>query len=344
LGNALFRKALFRQLGTDFSRLRMQRSVFMMYSLIDAAVAQLAPVIDMYRMRLDWYTQMIRTKKWRFGNRIRGLLDTKRELEKLCEQIRPCISVVRHLINDDGLAPSAAVIAAMGRPRRRNDRSAAADSAADAASSSNGSAQKELSSSPLPPQRTSPLWDETLHKLHALGRTGFSSAVGGSGVSSEKRQGHQSTPAEHQLGDVDAFFGLAEIKQYFEDIDDALAMNLENLRRMADLCASYTAEFESYGDKRMNDILFVLTIVTTLFVPAQFFTGVFGMNFVKPDGTPNMPLLTWRYGYFFFWMLSLTLTAFTFLGLFVQGWMPCERCNRCADRLSRDEGKEDGGH
>jgi Mg2+ and Co2+ transporter CorA len=84
-----------------------------------------------------------------------------------------------------------------------------------------------------------------------------------------------------------------EIKQYFEDIDDTLNLYTESIEHMAGLCDSYNSEFTGYGDKRMNDILFVLTIVTTLFVPAQFFTGVFGMNFVKKDGSPNMPLLNW---------------------------------------------------
>ena len=114
---------------------------------------------------------------------------------------------------------------------------------------------------------------------------------------------------------------------------------IENLKSMADLCESYSQEYSGYGDKRMNDILFVLTIVTTLFVPAQFFTGVFGMNFVKPDGSPNMPLLNWKYGYFFFWCLSLGLTLLTFLVLFMNGWMPCDSCNRCADSIT-DEGDD----
>ena len=201
-------------------------------------------------------------KRWKFGDRIRGLLDTKRELELVEEILRPCVGVIRHIINDEDIAPE------------DND--------------------------PLVKRNDS----------------GSSSSV-------------DNVPAR--------MFKKSEIKQYFEDIDDTLQLYLEKLKHMAELCESYNQEFASYGDKRMNDILFVLTIVTTLFVPAQFFTGVFGMNFVKPDGTPNAPLLTWEYGYFFFWCLSLGLTFLTFLILFMNGWMPCQACNKCADHFDEDE-------
>ena len=304
IGHGVFRKALFRQLGTDFSRIRMKKSIFMMYSLIDAAVNQLGPVIAMFRMRLDWYTEQIRNQRWRFGNRIRSLLDTKREIEKLQEQIRPCISVIRHIINDEGLAPTREVATAilrsthgkkLNRREKPNDASAAA-----------------------PQEHRPPLWDESLQKKH----------IENDPVEDLSRQTHL-----YSVDGNDNFFGLQEIKQYFEDIDDSLNLHLEALHQMADLCASYTLEFESYGDRRMNDILFVLAIVTTLPLPAQFLTGVFGMNFVKPDGTPNMPLLTWEHGYTFFWILSSFLTVLVFLALFVQGWLPCSRCNRCAESV-----------
>ena len=78
----------------------------MMYQLIASSMEKISPVLEMYRMRLDWYTYHIRKLRWKFGERIRGLSDTKRELELLIEILRPCLGVIRHLINDEGLAPS----------------------------------------------------------------------------------------------------------------------------------------------------------------------------------------------------------------------------------------------
>eukprot|EP00420_Gonyaulax_spinifera_P000969 CAMPEP_0197936986 /NCGR_PEP_ID=MMETSP1439-20131203/115825_1 /TAXON_ID=66791 /ORGANISM="Gonyaulax spinifera, Strain CCMP409" /LENGTH=42 /DNA_ID= /DNA_START= /DNA_END= /DNA_ORIENTATION= len=41
----------------------------------------------------------------------------------------------------------------------------------------------------------------------------------------------------------------------------------------------------------MNNMIFVLTAATAVFLPAQFFAGVYGMNFVDEDGRPTIPEL-----------------------------------------------------
>ena len=287
-GGGAFRSDLFRMLGTDFSRLRMQRSIFMMYQIINSSVEKIGPILEMYKKRLDWYTYQIRKQRWKFGERIRGLLDTKRELELLKEYLRPCIGVIRHIINDKDLAPKDII-------NRNEDDS---DSDEDDKNIKNGKSNKSS----------------------------------GTGTSYQRRS-FRSSSETRAIGESDRLLKRSEIKQYFEDIDDKLQLYVENLQQMADLCDSYNGEFTAYGDKRMNDILFVLTIVTTLFVPAQFFTGLWGMNFVKKDGSPNMPLLNWQYGYLFFWCLSLGLTFLTFLVLLINGWMPCQQCNRCAENF-----------
>ncbi|CAE7801262.1 yfjQ [Symbiodinium necroappetens] len=56
---------------------------------------------------------------------------------------------------------------------------------------------------------------------------------------------------------------------------------------------------------RLNNILFVLTLVTTIFCPAQFLCGVYGMNFVDDTGRPGIPELLWKNGYLYFWLLIL---------------------------------------
>ncbi|CAE7409329.1 corA [Symbiodinium natans] len=56
---------------------------------------------------------------------------------------------------------------------------------------------------------------------------------------------------------------------------------------------------------RLNNILFVLTLVTTIFCPAQFLCGVYGMNFVDEAGRPAIPELLWTNGYLYFWLLII---------------------------------------
>ena len=48
---------------------------------------------------------------------------------------------------------------------------------------------------------------------------------------------------------------------------------------------------------RMNEIMKVLTIISTIFLPLTFIAGVYGMNFDPAASPYNMPELNWRYGY-----------------------------------------------
>ena len=54
---------------------------------------------------------------------------------------------------------------------------------------------------------------------------------------------------------------------------------------------------------RLNEVMKVLTIFSTIMLPLTFIAGVYGMNF------EFMPELHWRYGYFFVWGIMLAVTA-----------------------------------
>jgi Mg2+ and Co2+ transporter CorA len=72
----------------------------------------------------------------------------------------------------------------------------------------------------------------------------------------------------------------------------------------------------------MNDVLYLLTLVTTLFVPAQFFTGYFGMNFVDSDtGESALVLLNlgWK-GLASFWIMTSFTTSVVVLVMYYYKW------------------------
>ena len=48
---------------------------------------------------------------------------------------------------------------------------------------------------------------------------------------------------------------------------------------------------------RMNEIVKVLTIISTIFIPLTFIAGVYGMNFSTGASPFNMPELNMKYGY-----------------------------------------------
>ena len=52
----------------------------------------------------------------------------------------------------------------------------------------------------------------------------------------------------------------------------------------------------------MNEVMKVLTIIATIFIPLTFVAGVYGMNFV------NMPELKWKYGYPVVLLLMLAIS------------------------------------
>jgi magnesium transporter len=65
----------------------------------------------------------------------------------------------------------------------------------------------------------------------------------------------------------------------------------------------------------MNEIMKVLTIMGTIFIPLTFLAGVYGMNF------EHLPEFKWRYGYPLFWIVSL-FTAGTMVAWFRRrGWI-----------------------
>jgi magnesium transporter len=71
----------------------------------------------------------------------------------------------------------------------------------------------------------------------------------------------------------------------------------------------------------MNEIMKVLTIIATIFIPLSFIAGLYGMNFERSVSPWNMPELGWTWGYPF----ALGLMALVAAGLLVffrrRGWI-----------------------
>ncbi|WP_338359783.1 CorA family divalent cation transporter, partial [Yeosuana marina] len=56
---------------------------------------------------------------------------------------------------------------------------------------------------------------------------------------------------------------------------------------------------------KMNEVMKVLTVISTIFIPLTFLAGIYGMNFA------NMPELHYQYSYFILWGVMIVL----FLGM-----------------------------
>ena len=62
-----------------------------------------------------------------------------------------------------------------------------------------------------------------------------------------------------------------------------------------DILAGMFDIYLSSVNNRMNEVMKVLTVIATIFIPLTFVAGIYGMNF------EFMPEIKWRYGYRFFW-------------------------------------------
>jgi len=95
-----------------------------------------------------------------------------------------------------------------------------------------------------------------------------------------------------ELGPIDTGTSL-----FFRDAADHLAQIADAVMGLQELSASLMEMHLAVTSNRMNEVMKVLTLIATIFIPLSFVTGIWGMNF-DPDASPwNMPELAWRYGY-----------------------------------------------
>lgn len=98
-----------------------------------------------------------------------------------------------------------------------------------------------------------------------------------------------------------------DIQRYFRDVQDHLTAVDEDCDRHLDTCRTLNDEFRNVREAQHSDVSYILALVAALFLPAQFLTGLYGMNF------ENMPELTYHYGYYIWWAIVLLIAAIVIL-------------------------------
>ncbi|MGR9114790.1 MAG: magnesium/cobalt transporter CorA [Gammaproteobacteria bacterium] len=88
-------------------------------------------------------------------------------------------------------------------------------------------------------------------------------------------------------------------KIYIRDVYDHAIRVIEGLDSYRDLIAGLLEIYLSSLSNKMNEIMKVLTVFATIFIPLTFFAGVYGMNF------EFMPELKWQWSYPVFWLIVL---------------------------------------
>jgi magnesium transporter len=83
----------------------------------------------------------------------------------------------------------------------------------------------------------------------------------------------------------------SETKLFLRDLYDHIIQIIEITESFQDIVSSLLDLYLSSASNRMNNIMKVLTLVATIFIPLTFLAGIYGMNF------RFMPELEWRWGY-----------------------------------------------
>ena len=88
-----------------------------------------------------------------------------------------------------------------------------------------------------------------------------------------------------------------ETRLYLRDCYDHTVQIMDVVETYRELCSDLRDYYLAVIGQRTNEIMKVLTIIATIFIPLSFIASVYGMNFDTARSPWNMPELEWFYGY-----------------------------------------------
>ncbi|WP_264696313.1 magnesium/cobalt transporter CorA [Candidatus Nitrosacidococcus sp. I8] len=95
---------------------------------------------------------------------------------------------------------------------------------------------------------------------------------------------------------------------YLRDCYDHSIQLMELLETYRDMAGNMLDLYLSSISNHTNEIMRVLTIISTIFIPLTFIVGVYGMNFESNNHNPwAMPELRWHYGYPIVWLVMISI-------------------------------------
>lgn len=102
---------------------------------------------------------------------------------------------------------------------------------------------------------------------------------------------------------------------FLRDLYDHAIQVIDTVESFREMLSSMVETYLSSLSNRMNEIMKVLTIISTIFIPITFLVGLYGMNFV------HFPEIKWRWGYAFVWLLIVGSVAGMFAFFRRKKWL-----------------------
>ncbi len=95
-----------------------------------------------------------------------------------------------------------------------------------------------------------------------------------------------------KLDRVDTPYFTNSTKPFIRDLQDHSTIVIETAESYMEMISNLIELYLSIGNKRLNEVMKILTIISTIFIPLTFIVGIYGMNF------KYMPEIEWKWGYF----------------------------------------------
>ena len=92
-----------------------------------------------------------------------------------------------------------------------------------------------------------------------------------------------------------------DVTLFLRDVYDHTIQVIDTIETFRDMISGMQDIYLSSVSNRMNEVMKVLTIIATIFIPMTFLAGIYGMNF------KFMPELEWRWAYPALWVVLITL-------------------------------------
>tara|TARA_R110002167_G_scaffold42935_24_gene130143 strand:+ start:7093 stop:7857 length:765 start_codon:yes stop_codon:yes gene_type:complete len=98
-----------------------------------------------------------------------------------------------------------------------------------------------------------------------------------------------------------------ETKLHFRDCHDHVISIMELLETYHEMTSGLMELYMTSVSLKLNDVMKVLTIIATIFIPPTFIVGVYGMNFNPQVSYLSMSELEWQYGYISVWIIIVLM-------------------------------------
>jgi magnesium transporter len=94
-----------------------------------------------------------------------------------------------------------------------------------------------------------------------------------------------------------------DVVPFLRDVHDHTVQVVESVDLYRELVLGLVDLYMTTASNKMNEVMKLLTVIATIFIPLTFVVGVYGMNF------DHMPELHWRYGYYLTWAAMIAVAS-----------------------------------